>query len=139
MMEVGLIVLTAFISLFLADRKAVRKLLPHGGFLEMYCSAPPAACEARDVKGLYKRGRAGKIKNHTGIDLPYETPENSEFVVATDRLSIKASVDQAKQAIMPINYKSNREISKFPTVPTMRPDCLMRLNSRFPDNRNEPM
>lgn len=94
MMEAGLIVLTAFISPFRADREAVRKLLPHGDFLEIYCSAPLAVCEARDVKGFYKRARAGEIKNYTGIDSPYEVPENPELVVATDRLSIEASVDQ---------------------------------------------
>ena len=94
MMEAGLIVLTAFISPFRADREAVRKLLPHGDFLEIYCSAPLEVCEARDVKGFYKRARAGEIKNYTGIDSPYETPENPELVVATDRMSIEESVEQ---------------------------------------------
>ena len=92
MMEAGVIAMTAFISPFRADRNAVRNLMPHGDFLEIYCGASLEACEARDVKGFYKKARAGLIKNYTGIDSPYEEPLSPELVIATDRLSLDASV-----------------------------------------------
>jgi len=94
MMEAGVITLTAFISPFCADRETVRKLMPHGDFLEIYCRASLETCEARDVKGLYKRARAGEIKNYTGIDSPYEAPEKPELVVDTDELSLEESTAQ---------------------------------------------
>jgi adenylylsulfate kinase len=81
MMEAGVIAMTAFISPFRSDREAVRKLMPHGDFLEIYCKASLATCESRDVKGLYKKARAGEIKNYTGIDSPYEAPEKPELVI----------------------------------------------------------
>ena len=76
MMEAGVISMTAFISPFKKDRNLVRQLLPQGDFIEIYCKASLETCESRDVKGLYKRARAGEIKNYTGIDSPYEAPEN---------------------------------------------------------------
>lgn len=92
MMEAGLITMTAFISPFRADREAVRNLMPHGEFLEIYCKASLATCEERDVKGLYKKARAGLIKNYTGIDSPYEEPVSPELVVDTEALDLEASV-----------------------------------------------
>lgn len=92
MMEAGVIVMTAFISPFGRDRDLVRALLPQGDFLEIYCKASLETCEARDVKGLYKKARAGLIKNYTGIDSPYEIPERPELVVDTEHLTIKESV-----------------------------------------------
>lgn len=92
MMEAGVITLTAFISPFRADREAVRNLMPHGDFLEIYCRASLAACEARDVKGLYRRARAGEIKNYTGIDSPYEEPMKPELVVDTEALTLEESI-----------------------------------------------
>ncbi|MDH3314997.1 MAG: adenylyl-sulfate kinase [Betaproteobacteria bacterium] len=92
-LEAGVISLTAFISPFRADRERVRSLVPHGDFLEIYCRCPLEVCEQRDVKGLYKRARAGEIKDFTGISSPYEEPENAELVVDTDRLSLEESVD----------------------------------------------
>jgi adenylylsulfate kinase len=94
MMEAGVIAMTAFISPFRADREAVRNLMPHGDFFEVYCKAALETCEARDVKGLYKKARAGEIKNYTGIDSPYEAPEKPELVVDTDALSIEQSVNE---------------------------------------------
>jgi adenylylsulfate kinase len=94
MMEAGVIAMTAFISPFRADREAVRNLVPHGDFFEVYCKAALETCEARDVKGLYKKARAGEIKNYTGIDSPYEAPEKPELVVDTDALSIEQSVNE---------------------------------------------
>jgi adenylylsulfate kinase len=92
--EAGVIALTAFISPFRSDRARVRSLVPHGDFLEIYCHCPLEVCEERDVKGLYKRARAGEIKDFTGISSPYEVPENPELVVDTAAQSIEGSVDQ---------------------------------------------
>lgn len=92
MMEAGVIAMTAFISPYRADRDSVRKLMPHGDFFEIYCKASLEICELRDVKGLYKKARAGEIKNYTGIDSPYETPEKPEITIDTDVLSVEQSV-----------------------------------------------
>lgn len=91
MMKAGIIAMTAFISPFRNDREAVRNLMPHGDFFEIYCKASLETCEALDIKGLYKKARAGEIKNYTGIDSPYEAPEKPELVVDTDTLSIEES------------------------------------------------
>lgn len=92
MMEAGIIAMTAFISPFRSDREAVRKLMPHGDFLEIYCSASLEVCEARDVKGLYKKARAGIIKNYTGIDSPYEPPDKPELIIDTGKMPLSDSV-----------------------------------------------
>jgi len=92
MMEAGLIILTAFISPFKEDRIAVRNLIPDGDFIEIFCKASLATCEARDVKGFYKRARAGEIKNYTGINSPYEVPENPELIIDTDQETLDNSV-----------------------------------------------
>lgn len=91
MMEAGVITMTAFISPFKGDRNIARQLLPHGDFIEIYCKASLETCESRDVKGLYKLARAGKIKNYTGIDSPYEAPDNPELVIDTEGESIEES------------------------------------------------
>ncbi|WP_428087121.1 adenylyl-sulfate kinase [Candidatus Thioglobus sp.] len=92
MMEAGVIVMTAFISPFREDRNNVRKLLPQGDFIEIYCKSSLEVCESRDVKGLYKLARAGEIKNYTGIDSPYEEPNNPELVINTESESLEESV-----------------------------------------------
>jgi len=94
MAEAGLIVLTAFISPFRSDRERVRGLMPHGEFLEVYVKCPLEVCESRDVKGLYKRARAGEIKGYTGIDSPYEEPDRPEFVVDTSITTLENELDQ---------------------------------------------
>jgi adenylylsulfate kinase len=91
-LEAGVIALTAFISPFGADRARVRALVPHGEFLEIFCDCSLEVCEERDVKGLYKRARAGEIKDFTGISSPYEIPQNPELIVDTGALSLEASV-----------------------------------------------
>lgn len=96
MIEAGVITLTAFISPFRADRSSARKLVPHGDFIEIYCQCPLETCEQRDVKGLYKKARAGKIPFFTGIDSPYEEPKKPELIVNTHALSLEESV----QAVM---------------------------------------
>ena len=92
MLESGLIVMTAFISPIKKDRNEARKLISSGDFIEIYCKASLETCENRDVKGLYKRARAGEITNYTGIDSPYEVPENPELIVDTDKQSLEESV-----------------------------------------------
>ncbi len=77
--DAGLIVVTAFISPFRAERRMARELFAAGEFLEVFVDTPLALCEARDVKGFYARARAGQIKNFTGIDSPYEPPENADI------------------------------------------------------------
>jgi adenylylsulfate kinase len=94
MMEAGVIAITAFISPFREDRNLVRHLLQQDDFIEIYCKASLEVCESRDVKGLYKRARAGEIKNYTGIDSPYEAPINPELVVNTENESLKRSVSK---------------------------------------------
>ena len=94
MLESGLIVMTAFISPFREDRAAVRNLISNNDFIEIYCKASLKTCEERDVKGLYKRARAGEIKNYTGIDSPYEAPENPELIIDTDKETLDESVSK---------------------------------------------
>jgi len=92
MMESGVIAMTAFISPFKEDRNLVRQLLPQGDFIEIFCKASLETCELRDVKGLYRRARAGEIKNYTGIDSPYEAPDNPELVIDTESELLEVSV-----------------------------------------------
>ena len=94
MMDAGVITMTAFISPFREDRDLVRKLLPQDDFIEIYCKASLETCESRDIKGLYKRARAGEIKNYTGIDSPYEAPNNPELIVDTEHESLEESVSK---------------------------------------------
>jgi len=94
MMESGVITMTAFISPFRENRDLVRKLLSQDDFIEIYCKASLEACESRDVKGLYKRARAGEIKNYTGIDSPYEAPNNPELIIDTEHESLEESVSK---------------------------------------------
>jgi len=91
-MEAGVIVLTAFISPYRAERERVRGMVEHGDFLEVFCDSPIEICESRDVKGLYKRARAGQIADFTGISSPYEAPINPELIVSTGALSLDDSV-----------------------------------------------
>lgn len=93
-MEAGVIALTAFISPYRADRDRVRKLVPEGEFIEIYCHCPLEVCEQRDVKGLYQKARQGLIKDFTGVSAPYEIPENPELVVDTGSRPLEACVDQ---------------------------------------------
>jgi len=104
MMESGVIAMTAFISPFKKDRNLVRQLLPQGDFIEIYCNASLEACESRDVKGLYKRARAGEIKNYTGIDSPYEAPDNPELIIDTESGLLEESVTKV------IDFLKSKEI-----------------------------
>ena len=94
--DAGLIVLTAFISPFRAERDMVRAMLPDGEFVEIFVDTPLEVAEARDVKGLYKKARAGQLKNFTGIDSPYERPEATELRIDT---TIEASEAAAERIV----------------------------------------
>jgi len=87
----GMIALSAFISPFRADRQMVRQLFEPGDFVEVYIATPIDVCEERDPKGLYKKARAGVIKQFTGIDSPYEAPSNPEIVIDTSRNNVEQS------------------------------------------------
>lgn len=89
----GLIVLTAFISPFKSDRQIARSLVEYDEFIEVFIDTPLEICESRDPKGLYKKARNGAIKNFTGIDSPYEIPQNPEIHIKTENKSIQECVD----------------------------------------------
>jgi bifunctional enzyme CysN/CysC len=96
MADAGLIVITAFISPFRAERDMVRAMMAPGEFIEIHIDTPLAEAEARDVKGLYKKARSGALKNFTGIDSPYEPPENPDIRIDTTRIT----ADEAAQYIV---------------------------------------
>ncbi len=92
--DAGLIVMSAFISPFQSERKMVRELLDEDEFIEVFMAAPLEVCEKRDPKGLYKKARAGEIRNFTGIDSDYQQPENPELTIDTSSLSVAQCADQ---------------------------------------------
>ena len=91
-LEAGVIALTAFITPFRADRDRIRALVSENDLIEIFCDSPLSVCEERDVKGLYKKARAGEIKNYTGISSPYEKPEHPDLVLDTAGESVEANV-----------------------------------------------
>ncbi|MBD2548236.1 adenylyl-sulfate kinase [Microcystis elabens FACHB-917] len=93
-LDAGVVVLTAFVSPFRADRQRARELVEPGDFLEIHCAADLTVCERRDTKGLYAKARGGEIKEFTGISSPYEAPETPELRVATGEQSLDDSVAQ---------------------------------------------
>jgi bifunctional enzyme CysN/CysC len=97
MTDAGLIVITAFISPFKAERNLVRAMLPDAEFIEIFVETPLEICEQRDPKGLYKKARLGQIPNFTGINSPYEPPENPELIVDTTAISVEESVEKIMQ------------------------------------------
>ena len=92
--DAGLIVLTAFISPFRNDRRIVRDMLPQSQFVEVFVDTPKAVCKQRDPKGLYEKAERGEIKQFTGIDSPYETPEAAEVSLDSGSQSVAESVNQ---------------------------------------------
>jgi bifunctional enzyme CysN/CysC len=102
MADAGLIVLTAFISPFRAERDMVRAMLPKGEFIEIFVDTPLAIAEARDVKGLYKKARSGQLKNFTGIDSPYEAPLTPEIRVNTGEMTAAEAAEYIVRTIMPL-------------------------------------
>ena len=102
MADAGLIVLTAFISPFRAERDMVRSMLPEGEFIEIFVDTPLEVAEARDVKGLYKKARSGQLKNFTGIDSPYEAPDTPEITVNTVAMTPQDAAEFIVRQIMPL-------------------------------------
>ena len=92
--DAGVVVQTAFISPYRADRDQVREILPEGEFIEVLVDCPLEECEKRDVKGLYQKARAGEIPEFTGISAPYEEPERPELVLKTAESSVEECVEQ---------------------------------------------
>ena len=102
MADAGLIVLTAFISPFRAERDMVRAMLPEGEYIEIYVETPLEVAEARDAKGLYKKARAGQLKNFTGIDSPYEAPDSPAIRVNTVEMTPEQAADFIIRQILPL-------------------------------------
>jgi adenylylsulfate kinase len=100
--DAGVITTTAFISPYRKDRDKAREILEDGRFIEVFVDCPLEVCESRDPKGLYKKARAGEIKEFTGIDAPYEVPENAEIVINTNDLDLVASTQKV------IDYLSDK-------------------------------
>ena len=101
MLDAGIIVITAFISPFKKDRLLVRKLVSENEFIEVFVKCPIEICEARDVKGLYAKARAGEIPEFTGISSPFEEPDNPEVLIQSDISGIEECVNK----ILEIAYK----------------------------------
>ncbi|BAK66918.1 sulfate adenylyltransferase subunit 1/adenylyl-sulfate kinase [Sphingobium sp. SYK-6] len=100
MTDAGLIVITAFISPFRAEREMVRAMIPEGEFLEIFIDTPLAEAERRDVKGLYRKARAGELKNFTGIDSPYEAPEAAEIRIDTTAITPEQAADEIIERLL---------------------------------------
>jgi bifunctional enzyme CysN/CysC len=100
MTDAGLIVLTAFISPFRAEREMVRGLMPPGEFVEIFVDTPISDAEARDVKGLYAKARAGEIAHFTGISSPYEPPEAPDIRVDTRRESAEDAAERIVEHVL---------------------------------------
>jgi bifunctional enzyme CysN/CysC len=101
MTDAGLIVIASFISPFRAEREMVRQLIAQGEFFEIFIDTPLADAEARDVKGLYKKARSGKLKNFTGIDSPYEPPEHPEIHIDTTRVTPEEAAELIVARLIP--------------------------------------
>ena len=100
MTDAGLIVITAFISPFRAEREMVRQMMQPGEFIEVFIDTPLHIAEERDVKGLYAKARAGELKNFTGIDSPYEAPENPEIIIDTTQMDVEPAADKIVKLLM---------------------------------------
>lgn len=110
--DAGMIVLSAFISPFKADRRIVRDLVDNKEFVEVFVNTPLATCEQRDPKGLYKKARLGEIKNFTGIDSEYEAPVNPEITIDTSSMSVEECVALIIEYLQVNKYLPNKKISK---------------------------
>jgi bifunctional enzyme CysN/CysC len=104
MVDAGLVVITAFISPFRAERQLARSLMAPGEFVEVYVNTPLVVAEQRDPKGLYKKARRGELKHFTGIDSPYEIPEKPEIVIDTTAHSVQESADGLYQLLNTMRF-----------------------------------
>jgi len=101
MIDAGLVVLAAFVSPYKKDRENIKNIVKDVNFVEIYINTSVEECERRDVKGLYKKARAGEIKNMTGISAPYEAPENPDIEIKTEEESIEDSITKIIDYITP--------------------------------------
>lgn len=99
--DAGMVVLSAFISPFEADRQQVRSIVGPDHYMEVYVDTPLEICEQRDVKGLYKKARAGEVRNFTGIDSPYEPPVAPDIAIRTHELAIDQAVETLLNGVLP--------------------------------------
>ena len=107
MIDSGLVVLAAFVSPYKKDRENIRSIVKDVNFVEIFINTSVEECERRDVKGLYKKARAGEIKNMTGISAPYEAPENPAVEIKTENTTVEQSVKQILEYITPILQKDD--------------------------------
>lgn len=101
LLDAGIVVLSAFISPFKADRDQVREIVGSENYIEVFVDTPIEVCEQRDVKGLYKKARAGEVKNFTGIDSPYERPVTPDITIPTHQMSVDESLTLLLQLVEP--------------------------------------
>ncbi|MCH3883124.1 MULTISPECIES: adenylyl-sulfate kinase [Tenacibaculum] len=101
MIDAGIVTLAAFVSPYKKDRENIKSIVKDVNFVEVFINTSVEECERRDVKGLYKKARAGEIKNMTGISAPYEIPENPDLVIDTEKESIEAAVKKIVAFIKP--------------------------------------
>lgn len=97
----GIISINSFISPTIASRQSAKDIIGETDYLEIYVNAPLEVCEARDVKGLYQKARSGIIKNFTGIDAPYEAPENPALEIRTDQMDVDEAVQKVYTYLLP--------------------------------------
>ena len=121
-MEAGIIVLTAFISPYRVDRNRVRSMVEPGDFIEIYCDTPIEICETRDVKGLYKKARAGEIAEFTGISSPYEKPETPELVLNTGAESLDICVQEVISKIADLGLVANTRLKQDFEIKKQHPE-----------------
>lgn len=107
MVDAGVVTLAAFVSPYIADRAAIKAIVGETRFIEIYINTSLEECERRDVKGLYKKARAGEIENMTGISAPYEAPVNPDLEIITDHQSVETSV---KKILEYIHQKLNHTL-----------------------------
>lgn len=101
-LDAGVILLSAFISPFRADRDQVSSIVGRDNYIEVFVDAPLEVCEQRDVKGLYRKARTGEVKNFTGITSPYERPQHPAVVIPTDTMSVEESLEVLMKVILPV-------------------------------------
>lgn len=101
MVDAGIITLAAFVSPYKKDRDKIKSIVKDVNFVEIYINTSLEECERRDVKGLYKKARAGEIENMTGISAPYEAPEHPDIVINTEELSVQDAVNLIVEKIKP--------------------------------------
>ena len=99
--DTGMIVLSAFISPYEADRRNVREIIGSGNIIEVFVDCPVEVCEQRDTKGLYKKARSGELRDFTGISSPYERPSDPAIVIATNVLTIERSLEILLKKVLP--------------------------------------